>query len=94
MKMMGGGAEGRPSGPPGDFQQMLARTPPLKLNELKPGEPLIIVSTEGAKPSEVTAIAVLSGVEPILEARPKGSKEVVLGPWNMSVGGGGGEEGP
>lgn len=89
-----GGAESAPSGPPGNFQQMLARTPLLKLSELKPGEPLIIVSTQGTRPSEVTAIAVLSGVTPILEARPKGSKEVVLGPWNMSVGGGGDEEGP
>lgn len=77
----------------GNFEQMLQRMPPLTLSELKPGEPLIVVSTEGAKPEEVTAIAVLSGVEPILRARPKGSKEVALGPWNMSVGGGGGETG-
>ena len=65
------------------------------LSELKAGQALIIVSTEGAKPAEVTAIAVLAGVEPILEARPKGSNEVFLGPWNMSAGGGGGgDEGP
>lgn len=74
----------------GDFEQMLQKMPPLSLSQLKPGEPLIVVSTEGAKPEQVTAIAVLSGVEPILRARPKGSKEVALGPWNMSVGGGGG----
>jgi hypothetical protein len=79
------------AGVPGDFNEMLDRTPPLTLSELKPGEPLIVVSTEGAKPSEVTAIAVMSGVEPILEARPKGTREVNLGPWNMSMGGGGGE---
>jgi len=72
-----------------NFERMLQRMPPLSLSELKPGEPLIIVSTEGAKPSQVTAIAVLSGVEPILRARPKGSKEVALGPWNMSMGSGG-----
>lgn len=76
----------------GSFQQMLAKTPVLTLNELKTGEPLIVVSTAGAKPAEVTAIAVLSGVEPILRARPKGSRNVELGPWNMSMGGGGGEE--
>ena len=72
---------------------MLQHMPPLTLSELKTGEPLIVVSTEGAKPDQVTAIAVLSGVEPILRARPKGSKEVALGPWNMSVGGGGGDTG-
>ncbi len=88
-------ARGTNGGPPRDFNQMLERTPPLSLGELKPGQALIVVSTEGAKPSEVTAIAVLAGVEPILEARPKGSNEVFLGPWNMSAGGGGGgEEGP
>ncbi len=92
----GGGPGGNGPGVPHNFQQMLAQTPPLTLKELKPGEPLIVVSTAGAKPSEVTAIAVLSGVEPILSARPKGSKSVVLGPWSMSMGGGGGggEEGP
>ena len=74
----------------GNFEQMLQKMPALSLSELKPGEPLIVVSTEGAKLDQVTAIAVLSGVEPILRARPKGSKEVALGPWNMSVGGGGG----
>ena len=104
----GGGPPGRANGgfgPPGggpnggqrngspDIQQMLERTPPLKLDELKPGEPLIVVSTQGAKPFEVTAIVVLSGVEPILASQPKGSKEMVLGQWNMGMGGGGGEAG-
>lgn len=87
----GPGAKGAMGGgPPENFSAMLKRMPPLSLASLKPGEPLIVVSTEGAKPSEVTAIAVLSGVEPILRARPKGSKQVALGPWNMSTGGGGG----
>jgi len=95
----GGGPASGPGGGPGrglgggprDFQQMLERTPPLTLGELKPGEALIVVSTQGAKPSEVTAIIMLAGVEAILSARPKGSTEVVLGPWNMSMGG---ETGP
>lgn len=87
-----GGQGGAGSGAPRDFNQMLDRMPPLALGDLKPGQALIVVSTEGAKPSEVVAIALLAGVEPILEARPKGSNEVVLGPWNMTMGGGG-EEG-
>jgi hypothetical protein len=70
---------------PVDFQQMLGRAPRLALGELKPGERLIVVSTEGAKSSEVTAIVVLAGVEPILAAQPKGSSHVVLGPWNMGM---------
>jgi hypothetical protein len=89
---VGAGQGGGPSGGPRDFNQMLERTPPLTLGELKPGDALVVVSTQGAKPSEVTAIVMLAGVEPILSARPKGSSEVVLGPWNMSMGGG--EGGP
>ncbi len=88
----GGGPNGGHRNGPPDIQQMLERTPPLKLGELKPGEPLIVVSTQGAKPTEVTAIVVLSGVEPILASQPKGSKEMVLGQWNMGMGGGGGGE--
>jgi len=87
-----GGPGGMQRGGPRDFQQMLDRMPALTLSELKPGQPLIVVSTEGAKPSEVTAIAILTGVEPILAARPKGSSEMILGPWNMSMGGGEGAQ--
>ncbi|HEV2351223.1 MAG TPA: hypothetical protein VG028_15400 [Terriglobia bacterium] len=96
----GGARLGRPGGGfgagPRDFNQMLDRTPPLKLDELKAGDALIVVSTEGANPAQVTAIVLLAGVEPILAAQPKGSKQMVLGQWNMGMGGadqGGGGEG-
>ena len=96
-----GGGEGRGAGggfgPPRDFNQMLDRTPALKLDQLKQGDALIVVSTEGAKPAEVTAIVLLSGVEPILASQPKGGNQMVLGQWNMGMGGGGqggGEGGP
>jgi hypothetical protein len=68
---------------------MIERAPALALSELKPGDALIVLSTEGVKPSEVTAITVLAGVEPILAAQPKGSEQMVLGPWNMGMGEGG-----
>ena len=75
-----------------DVQQMLEQAPGLDLAELKPGDPLIVVSTEGAKPSEVTAIDILADVEPILAARPKGSNQAVVGSWNLGMNGG--EGGP
>jgi hypothetical protein len=75
-----------------DFQQMLESAPALTLGELKPTDALIVLSMEGANPSEVTAIIVLAGVEPILAAQPKGSTQTVLGPWRMGMGGG--EGGP
>src|SRR5579862_7481619 len=93
-----GGPGGGFSGGPRDFNQMLDRTPALKLEDLKVGDPLIVVSTEGADPSQVTAIVLLAGVEPILAAQPKGSSQMILGQWNMGMGGGdqggGGEGGP
>lgn len=92
----GGGFGGGMGQGPRDFNQMLAHMPPFALTDLKPGEALIVVSTQGAKPAEVTAIVMLTGVEPILQARPKGSNQVVLPSWNLGAGGGegGGEGGP
>ena len=69
--------------------------PAVTLNDLKRGEPIVIFSSEGTSPSEVTAIYILTGVEPILAAQPKGGSEVNLGGWS-SLGGAptGGEGGP
>lgn len=86
---MGAAGEAKGDGAGVDIQQMLEHSPPLTLSELKPSEPLIVVSTEGSKPSEVTAIMVLAGVEPILAAQPKGSKEMVLKQWSLGMGGAG-----
>jgi hypothetical protein len=88
----GGKSGSEPGDQPLDVQQMLERAPALDLGELKPGDPLIVVSTEGAKPSEVMAIDILAGVEPILAARPKGSNQAVLGSWSLGMNGG--EGGP
>ncbi len=75
-----------------DMEQILQAAPPLSLGELKPGDSLMVVSTEGTKMSEVTAIDIFAGVEPILAARPKGSNQAVLGPWSLGMNGG--EGGP
>jgi hypothetical protein len=92
----GGTPAGKSGSEPGneslDVQQMLERAPAQDLAELKPGDPLIVVSTEGAKPSEVMAIDILTGVEPILAARPKGSNQVMVGPWSLGMNAG--EGGP
>lgn len=59
---MGGGGGGV------DFQEILERLPTITLAELKPGDMIIVSSTAGATPGHVTAIAVVSGVEPLLNA--------------------------
>ena len=72
---------------------MIERMPPLKLEDLKPGDAVIVSSTEGADPSQVTAITLVAGVEPILTAAPGGSQRAaMLGSWNLDMGGGAGVE--
>lgn len=87
------GANGHSAG--GDLSQMLSRLPTESLAGVKVGDAVMIVASEPSPGSEkVTAVTMLSGVEPILAATPKGSTTMTLSPWNMSGGGaGGGEEG-
>jgi hypothetical protein len=80
------GGQGRPGGG-GDMQQLLYRAPAIQFADLKKGEAVMLVSTADA--SDVTAITLLTGVEPLLEA-PEASRNL-LANWSMGSGGGGGE---
>lgn len=82
----GGGAGGRG----GDLQQMLSRLPAVAISDFQKGDAVILVSTEGTE-SEVTAITLVGGVEPILTAAPAGGQAMTLSPWSLS---GGAAEGP
>jgi len=94
------GPGGPPSGGPpgggswrgrgGDMQQMIQSLPPIKLEDLKPGDALIVSSTEGADPGHVTAITLVAGVEPILTATGGSQRAAMLGSWNLDMGGGAG----
>jgi hypothetical protein len=64
-----------------DPQQMLSRAPSVQLTELKKGEAVMLVATDGF---ELTAVTLLAGVEPLLEA-PAASN--LLSNWSMSSGG-------
>jgi len=64
----------------GDLQAMIDRTPSITLADLKMGDAIVVSSTVGASPDQVTAITLVAGVEPIL-TRP-GSGELSLGDWN------------
>jgi len=83
---LGGGQwAGRNGGPSGGFsdpQQMLNRAPVIQLSDLKKGDAVMLVSTDGI--TEVTAITLLAGVEPLLEA-PAASQNL-LSNWSMSSG--------
>jgi hypothetical protein len=72
----------RPGGAP-DFQQMLNRMPAVTLADLHKGDAVMMVATEGSASSPSTAITLLSGVEPILEAAPNASQAMMLAPWSL-----------
>jgi hypothetical protein len=61
---------------------MLSRLPAIQMADLKKGEAVMVVSTDGV--SEVTAITLLAGVEPLLEA-PAASQNL-LNNWSMGGG--------
>jgi hypothetical protein len=82
----GGTGLGGPNGGSADPQQMLSRAPVIHFNDLQKGEAVMLVTTEGA--TDVDAITLLAGVEPLLEA-PEASQNL-LSNWSM---GGGGVEG-
>ncbi|MET0647502.1 MAG: hypothetical protein ABW208_12860 [Pyrinomonadaceae bacterium] len=80
----GGAAPAGGAGAPGqggpvrrmmDPQQMLERLPAVTLAELKPGQMIVVSSTVGADPTRVTAIQLVSNVEPLvalMSRRPGG----------------------
>ena len=73
----------------GDLSQVVARLPRVTLSELKVGQTVMVVGSDGSAGS-LAAITILSGVEAILAASPDGNAEMALSPWSM---GGGGEAG-
>jgi hypothetical protein len=89
----GGAGRGMRAGGPPDFQRILSRMPSTTLADmnLQKGDALIILATEGTASGPHTAITLLSGVEPILQAAPSAGQAMMLTPWNLGGGGQGGE---
>jgi hypothetical protein len=79
----GGGPGGGAGAGGGDPQQMLSRAPQIQFADLKKGDAIMVVSTDGT--TDVTAITLLAGVEPLLEA-PAASQNL-LNNWSMGSGG-------
>jgi hypothetical protein len=69
---------------------MLNRMPAVTLADLHIGDAVLIVATEGSA-SGATAITLLSGVEPILQAAPSASQAMMLTPWSLGGGAPGGD---
>jgi Domain of unknown function (DUF5666) len=87
-------AGGQARGSGADFQQLLARSPSVTLTDLAKGNMVIIVATEGQAPGTATAITVVAGVEPMLQASTSASQAMLSSAWNLGGGEGGGGEAP
>jgi hypothetical protein len=85
----------RPSGAPGgngaraggapDLQRMISRTPTASLADLHKGDAVVVLSTEGTASGAGTAIQLVSGVEPILQAAPNAGQAMMLAPWSLGA---------
>ncbi len=65
-----------------DLSQMLSRLPTETIADLKTGDAVMIVASQATPGSpDVTAVTLLSGVEPILAA--PGASTMSLSPWNV-----------
>ncbi len=89
-RFMRGGQGREGAGAPGELspEQMLSRAPSIHLTDLKKGEAVMLVSTSGT--SEVTAITLVAGVEPLLQAP---ASQDLLSSWSMNTSAPSGAEG-
>ncbi|HSQ24755.1 MAG TPA: hypothetical protein VLN44_10095, partial [Pyrinomonadaceae bacterium] len=82
----GAGPGGPRPGGGGSMADMLDRLPVISINELKVGDIILLSSLPGADPTQLTAISLVSGVEPLLQmvaarqqqggARPQGGVDL------------------
>jgi transcription antitermination factor NusG len=70
----------------GDLQQALSRAPAFALADLKKGDAVMALTTQGQTPGEATAITLLAGVEPLLQASPSASQGLLSSSWSLGGG--------
>jgi hypothetical protein len=69
----------------GDLQEKFDQLPVFTIAELKAGDAIVVSSSKGADPARIMAIAVVSGVGPLLQNKASRATTVSLG--SMSLGG-------
>lgn len=80
---------GPPAGGPLDLQQAINRMPAAMLSDLQKGDAVMLVATEAGPGGMPTAITLLGGVEPILQASPSSNASTILSPWSLGSAAGG-----
>jgi hypothetical protein len=80
------GPGARKSGPGGnDLARILAQSPEIQVADLHKGDAVVIVATSG-NPASATAIRVVTGVRPMLEASASGSQNMFSSAWSLGGG--------
>lgn len=86
-----GEAPGRGPGR-GDLQQALSRAPLIRISDLAKGDAVMVVTTQGSATVPPTAVTLLAGVEPMLQASTTGSRSMLTSSWSLSAPGGEGQQ--
>jgi hypothetical protein len=72
------------------LQDMLEKLPPMPIEELKPGDQVAVSSPKAHEPGRIEAAVLVAGIEPLLEARPRGragsGEAVGLAPGALDLG--------
>lgn len=87
----GAGAGAGAGGGAGGLARLLQRSPEIHVADLHKGDAVMIVATAGS-PDQATAIRLVAGVEPMLQASASGSQSMFSSAWSLG-GGAGGDQG-
>ena len=88
VRQAGAGAQGGAGA--GGLARVLQRSPQIHVSDLHKGDAVMIVATTGS-PDAATAIRLVAGVEPMLQASASGSQSMFASAWSGLGGGAGGE---
>jgi hypothetical protein len=88
-----GGASGAGAGGSGGgLARVLLRSPQIQIGDLHKDDAVMIVATSGS-PDAATAIRLVAGVEPMLQASASGSQNMFSSAWSLGGGNSGGDAG-
>lgn len=76
-----------PARPARDISQILNSQPSVTMSDLHSGDAVMVVATGGAEPDDVTAVALLDGVDALLSSASS-AQGFALSPWTLGPQGG------
>jgi Cu/Ag efflux protein CusF len=86
----GRGGRGGAGGRNVDLSKVLDQQPTITLADLKAGEPIVVAGAPTEDMSQMRALKLIAGVDPILRAAPQNGPDPLGGNWSLGGGGEGG----